>query len=192
MSTLSVRSTAWRRVAVAAAFVAASTCSQAANLFLNPGFETGTFADWTTGSAPVVTNTEAHTGKFSFAGMSSDNISQTFAPVATSSITELSFWGKRIGGLFDLVVLTYSDSSSGNVLVNTIGKGDGWTFVDITGDLDAGKSLSGFQIYGTTPGPAYLDDFNLQAAPAIPEPSTYALMILGLGAIGFIGRRRKA
>jgi hypothetical protein len=27
---------------------------------------------------------------------------------------------------------------------------------------------------------------------AVPEPETYAMMLAGLGALGFVGRRRKA
>lgn len=33
---------------------------------------------------------------------------------------------------------------------------------------------------------------NFAAVPAVPEPETYALLIAGLGAIGFVARRRRA
>jgi len=33
---------------------------------------------------------------------------------------------------------------------------------------------------------------NFNFAPAIPEPETYMLMLAGLAAVGFIGRRRRA
>jgi hypothetical protein len=31
----------------------------------------------------------------------------------------------------------------------------------------------------------------LQAAPAVPEPETYAMLLAGLGLMGFVARRRK-
>ncbi len=36
------------------------------------------------------------------------------------------------------------------------------------------------------------DNFSVTAVPAIPEPETYALMLAGLGLVGFMARRRKA
>jgi PEP-CTERM motif len=50
-------------------------------------------------------------------------------------------------------------------------------FLDIAGIQETGKPAG----YGG----------DLVAAPAIPEPETYALMIAGLAAVGFIARRRK-
>ncbi|MEO5957701.1 MAG: hypothetical protein ABIR80_01140, partial [Opitutaceae bacterium] len=178
-------STAFRRLSTLAAIFAAVVSAHATNILVNPGFETGAFAPWTTsGGTGVITNTEAHSGTFSFAAFSSDEVTQTFAPVATSAISELSFWGKRNGGLFDLIILSYSDASSENVLVNTTGQGNGWTFVNITGDLDAGKSLVGFRIYGTTSGPAYLDDFKIEVATATVPESAATLPLLALGLVG--------
>ncbi len=172
-----------------AALFAASASSQAANLFQNPGFETGDFTSWTSGGASAsVTSAEAHSGTYSFAGFGSDFVSQSFSPTLTSSIAELSFWGKRTGGLFDAVSLSYSDNSSKFVLVDTLAAGSSdWTFVDLTSELDAGKSLTGFQIFGTSPGPAFLDDFNLQTdrqVSPVPEASSYLACALLLAPFG--------
>lgn len=36
-----------------------------------------------------------------------------------------------------------------------------------------------------------IDDMRIAVAPAIPEPETYAMMLTGIGLIGFMSRRRK-
>lgn len=161
-----------------------------ANDFVNSGFETGDFTGWTSGNGATVTNTESHSGSFSFSGLSNDFVSQSFTAIDTSSISELSLWGKRSGGLFDSVTLTYSDNTTENVLVNTLGGSNDWTFVNLTNDLDPGKSLTGFLIYGTSPGPAYLDDFTLVTASRVPESST-TIAMLGLAIVSLATLRRR-
>ena len=92
--------------------------------------------------------------------------------------------------MFDSVTLTYSDNTTENVLVNTLGGSNDWTFVNLTNDLDPGKSLTGFLIYGTSPGPAYLDDFTLVTASRVPESST-TIAMLGLAIVSLATLRRR-
>jgi hypothetical protein len=160
----------------------------AQNILVNPGFETGSLAPWfaNTGN-PQISNANAHTGTWSVAAFGGDEIRQNFDPITTSSITEVSFWVQRNGGPFDQFTFYYSDNTSEDLFIT--GTGDQWQFFNVTSDLDPGKSLTAFSIFGTSSGPAFLDDFTIAAA--VPEPSTYALLAATLASAAAYRYRRR-
>lgn len=161
--------------------------AQAANVLVNPGFETGSLAPWIIDDgSPTVTNADAHTGTFSVAAFGNDEIRQNFAPIATSDITEVSFWLRRAGGPFDQYSLYYSDATTFTTTLS--GSGDDWQLFDITSDLTAGAHLTGLSIYGTSSGPAFMDDFTINVNN-IPEPTT--LSVMALACAGAVVRRRR-
>ncbi len=163
--------------------------TEAGEILINPGFETGSLGPWFADfGSPVVTTDEAHTGLFSVAAFGDESIRQNFAPVATADISVVSFWVKRLDGPFDQYSFYYDDATSEDLLVS--GSSDDWTFFDVTAELDAGKNLIGFSIFGTTSGPAYLDDFSIQSTGVIPEPSSAILAGVGVLSLALAARRR--
>ena len=183
----------WRKLALTTVILLGGigAPTQATNLLTNGGFESGDLAPWTVlNGSPVVTNVEAHTGNYSVSGFSLDGIQQTFAPTPTSQITEVSFWALREGGPLDFYTFLYDDGSTSGDFANALGT-SGWQFFDLTSQLLPGRNLSGFQIYGTTPGPGFMDDFLINVSSAVPEPATWGMMVLGFGAVGLTMRRRK-
>lgn len=80
---------------------------------------------------------------------------------------------------------------------NVSASGGGLDFLRVAdGALDDGFTLTGratFAWTGTAPTNSNLAfQIKLGDAPPIPEPSTYALMLAGLAALGFAARRRRA
>lgn len=179
-----------RYLVPALALALVSVPAEAANVLSNAGFETGALTPWTPSGGPTVTSAQAHTGTYSVAAYGGDSITQTFAAVPTSAITEVSLWALRNGGPFDAYVFSYSDNSTASFTLSDLGA-SGWNQFNLTSNLAVGKSLTGFSIYGTSPGPTYLDDFVIDATSAVPEPSTWAMMLFGLGAIGFALRKAR-
>jgi hypothetical protein len=153
--------------------------TQAANVLVNPGFETGNLAPWfADAGSPTVSNADAHTGVFSAAAFGGDSIRQNFAPIATNQITEVSFWAHRPPFPFDQYSFYYSDAPTFTNVV--LGNGGSWEFFNITAQLTPNAHLTGFSIFGTSSGPAFLDDFTINL---VPEPSALCLSLLGLAGL---------
>jgi len=66
-----------------------------------------------------------------------------------------------------------------------------WTFVDLQSFLNSNKALTGVGIYGTSPGPVYLDDFELRLGVEHPVPEPTTAMLMSLGLIALIRRREQ-
>ncbi len=169
--------------------------ANAANVLVNSGFESGVLtpsfnsSDFCGGCIWTVTSTDAHTGSYSAVVSGNRLLEQSFAAVATSDITEASLWLKMPGTGIAAISFRYSDTSTGEFVATV---SSDWAKYDMTSSLAAGKSLVGFGVYGCTgcltPSETYADDLLVNA---VPEPETYALMLAGLGMLGFAARRRK-
>ncbi len=83
--------------------------------------------------------------------------------------------------------VTFSDGSSQTINVPNAINGGG-AFI---GFPHIGKSIVSVT-YNATNDIVSIDDIRYgNAAPAVPEPSTYAMMLLGLGVAAFVARRQK-
>ena len=81
--------------------------------------------------------------------------------------------------LLGATVIASSSGSgpSGNLITPTLTPGNNYTFRYVVNLADGGGDIS---------GPA-----NFYAAAAVPEPATWALMLLGFGGMGLVLRRRR-
>lgn len=183
--------------AVVAALAIVTPAANAAEVIVNGGFETGVISPWTNDFSPAwsATTADANTGRWSATALGNFQIRQDFAGVATDDITGASFWLRHPtqGNVPAFVSFFYSDLSETNFLVTTVETG--WEFFDVVDRIEAGKTLTGFGIFGyeggSPPFITFLDDVSITTA-AIPEPASWALMIAGFGLVGSVLRRQRA
>ena len=207
--------------AAAVAGFAVSAQAQTTNGFANGGFETvgvtTPAASWLQAAGGYSRSTDAHTGSFSAqlaspafnaAIMLQNSIEQGgLPPLTTGDTPTFSFWAKgTAGGTGNvLFALRYLDGV-GNILANSqnqffqslintttwsqisynlgaVPVGAVAAFVEFSqgiGPIDAGNPA----------GKVLVDDLYLSVT-AVPEPESYAMLMAGLGGIGFLIRRRR-
>lgn len=177
------------------AFVAA-TPAAATNVLQNPGFETGSLAPWVqardfSNNVPwFVTDADSHTGTYSAQDTGNTELRQDFAGVDASSIDQVSFWARHPDQGVSAIAYDffYSDLTSTEFIADT--SGTDWNFFDVTNQLDPTRTLVGFSMFGNSQGITRLDDVVIDVAGGVPEPATWALMLLGFAATGLALRGR--
>ena len=184
-----------RKLMCGVAFVVAMVISLPAanaNLITNGGFETGTFAGWTTGAnsfpQSIVTspvNSGTYAAEIAGFSYNPNTLSQTIATTAGQEYV-LSFW-------------RYQVESGPTISLNVT-----WNGTSVFSELnpvnaDHYQQFS-FSVFGTgndlltftsanDPSDTYLDDVSLTST--VPEPSSFALVTLGgLGLAMACCRRR--
>jgi Carbohydrate binding domain/PEP-CTERM motif len=179
--------------AAAAASVCIAVPASAAELVTNGGFETGDFTGWTqsgnTGATLVTSNSAyVHSGTYGAAlgpVGSQGTLSQLLNTVSGETYN-ISFWLRNDGGIpnsFDAFFGTQQ-------LLATAAQGTS-AFYNFTYTA-TGSSPTELR-FDFQQNPAFwgLDDVSVQGVMgAVPEPATWAMMLLGFAGIGFAMRRR--
>ena len=192
-------------LAAAAMFVSipfTGTPASAGEIMVNGGFETGSLSPWVWGrtqyaSDPtntanewMVTSSTAYSGTYSAEVNDNFELVQNFAPVSVANIQNISF-----AALIPTGAMAFDLFYSGNVDEEyVVSGGSTWQTFDITSYLDHSQTaLIGISFWGNTgsygnPGNGTnLDDVSITAG--VPEPATWAMLLAGFGALGFLARR---
>ena len=192
-------------LALAAAALMGQQAQAATNLITNPGFETGDLTGYTetgnyTGYDGVTMGNDAggpHSGSYllelgSYAGSGPAGVTQTLSTVAGQDYT------------FSLYLANGANNAPGDQLFDVTYNGS--TLYSLDGETAFPYKLLSFIVVGTgsdTIGVSGysdgtyndVDDLSFVASAgsvsAAPEPSTWALMIAGIGGIGLMLRRAR-
>lgn len=182
-------------IGLALASASLSGARASTNLLINGSFETGDFTGWTlsgnivdtmvegplNGVDPEDGNFQAVTGAVGSLNL----ISQTFSDVSDATY-EVSLWEASEGG----------SPSEFDVAIN------GTNSIDISPVPTSGYAQFTFTFTGTgsdtlsisnrnDPNFQFIDNVSVTSVAVVPEPSTWAMFLLGFGALGLAAFRKR-
>jgi hypothetical protein len=181
-------------VALAAGLFTVGAHAAGPELVVNGDFETGDFTGWTLTLSPTsligVDGYGPHDGNFSaYFGASDpyDTISQTLTTTPGTHYT-VSF--KLDSEFTSGDTAGFVGSFGGTPFISLTNANADFTFTTFTFDVVASSASSVLSFAGFNNNWFYtLDSVSVSA---VPEPGTYALLGLGLAAVGAAARRRRA
>jgi Carbohydrate binding domain/PEP-CTERM motif len=177
-----------------AGLLAAATGAASANIVVNGGFETGDLSGYDASSCGCdVTNSSAfvHSGNYglSFFGAGHDYLlSQTLATSSGTTYT-IDFFAKFLGGSPNDISVTFG----GVQVLDLVNQATSsvWQEYSVTGMATSSSTVLTFGLR-QDPSASALDDISVNAiTTATPEPSSWAMMILGFAGIGAMTYRRR-
>jgi PEP-CTERM motif len=184
-----------RSVIAASALAFGLVSASHADLITNGGFETGDFTGWTTNpvSFPMyIVTAPINSGSFAaqIAGFSygPDTLSQSITTAAGQSYN-LSFWRFQSAG--EPVVTLEVDWNGASIFSESTSTITFNVYQQFSATVVGTGSDTLTFTSANDPGFTYLDDVSLNISTAVPEPETYAMLLAGLGFLGFMARRRK-
>ncbi|HYM80926.1 MAG TPA: hypothetical protein VEY91_05890 [Candidatus Limnocylindria bacterium] len=142
---------------------------------VNPGFETGALAPWTT-SAWVATGADAFTGSFSAEVVGNEWIRQDFAPIDVSNILLISLYSREPdGAAIQAIDFFYGPNDFDEFLIFPP---HDWTAADVTAQLRGTGSLSAIRIWGYSTGGSLpdltrIDDIVIDVGSTASGPRTW-------------------